>query len=140
MVCSGIEGFLLWLTHRDFPTLPHILVALRRGLSLMQCLLSWQLAKTHDALTLARETSMEISGELWEVPAGLHAPLDRELHADFFRIIAKAPGGDESFTNRVPENGDPSTLLNLRHLALCHDKAAAVMFMRDALEGAFHAA
>lgn len=117
-----------------------IFVTLRRGLSLIQCLLSGQLAKAHHALTLARETSMEISGELWEVPAGLHAPLDRELHADFFRIIAKAPGGDESFTNRVPEDGDPSTLLNLRHLALRHDKAATVMFVRDALESAFHVA
>jgi asparaginyl-tRNA synthetase len=56
------------------------------------------------------------------------------------RIIAKAPGGDESFTNRAPEDGDPSTLLNLRHLALRHDKAAAVMFGRDALENAFHVA
>lgn len=115
-------------------------VTLRRGLGLMQCLLSGQLTKTYDALTLARETSMEISGELWEVPPGLHAPLGRELHADYFRIIAKALGGDESFTNRVPEDGDPSTLLNLRHLALRHDKAAAVMFVRDALENAFHVA
>ena len=115
-------------------------VTLRRGLSLMQCLLSGQLTKTYDALTLARETSMEILGELWEVPPGLHAPRSRELHADYFRIIAKAPGGDESFTNRAPEDGDPSTLLNMRHLALRHDKAAAVMFVRDALENAFHVA
>lgn len=33
-------------------------VTLRRGLSMMQCLLSGQLTKTYDALTLARETSM----------------------------------------------------------------------------------
>lgn len=115
-------------------------VTVRRGLGLMQCLLSGQLTKTYDALTLARETSMEISGELWEVPPGLHAPLGRELHADYFRIIAKAPGGDESFTNWVPEDGDPSTLLNLRHLTLRHDKAAAVMFVRDALKNTFHIA
>jgi asparaginyl-tRNA synthetase len=57
----------------------------------MQCLLSGKLAKTYDALTLSRETSMEIFGELWEVPVGAHAPLHRELHADYFRIIAKAP-------------------------------------------------
>lgn len=65
----------------------------RRGLSLMQCLLFGQLAKTHDALTLVRETSMGISGELWE------------LHADYFRIISKAPGGDESFTNKQGARG-----------------------------------
>lgn len=115
-------------------------VTLRRGMNLMQCLLSGTLTKTYDALTLARETSMEIFGQLWEVPAGLYAPLNRELHADYFRVIAKAPGGDESFTNRVPEDGDHSTLLNLRHLALRQDKPSAVMFVRDALESAFHTA
>lgn len=117
-----------------------IFVTLRRGLDYMQCLISGQLAKTYDALTLVRETAMEISGEMWEVPPGLHAPLERELHADFFRIIAKAPGGDEAFTNRVPEDGDSNTLLNLRHLALRHEKPSAVMFVRDVLESAFHTA
>ena len=39
-----------------------------------------------------------------------------------------------------PEDGDPGTLLNLRHLALRHDKAAAVLLVRDALENAFHLA
>jgi asparaginyl-tRNA synthetase len=117
-----------------------IFVTLRRGLNLMQCLLSGKLSKTYDALTLARETSMEIIGELWEVPAGAHAPLDRELHADYFRIIAKAPGGDDSFTNRVPADGDSHTLLNLRHLTLRHDKPTAIMFVRDVVESAFHTA
>lgn len=115
-----------------------VFVTLRRGPGLMQCLLSAQLARTHDALTLTRETSMEVSGELWEVPPGLRAPLGRELRADYFRVISRAPGGDDSFTNRVPEDGDPSTLLSLRHLALRHDKAAAVMVVRGALEGAFY--
>jgi asparaginyl-tRNA synthetase len=115
-------------------------VTLRRGLNLMQCLLSGKLAKTYDALTLARETSMGVSEGLWEVPAGAHAPLDRELHADYFRIIAKAPGGDDSFVNRVPEDADSNTLLNLRHLALRCDKPRAIMFVRDVLESAFHTA
>ena len=53
-----------------------VFVTLRRGLDLMQCLLSGQLAKTYDSLTLIRETSMEITAELWEVPADAHAPLD----------------------------------------------------------------
>jgi Aspartyl/asparaginyl-tRNA synthetases len=115
-----------------------IFITLRRGLNLMQCLLSGQLSKTYDALTLTRETSIEVFGELWEVPAGAHAPLNRELHADYFRIIAKAPGGDDALTTRVPEDGDPNTLLNLRHLTLRHDKPSAVMYVRDVLESAFH--
>jgi asparaginyl-tRNA synthetase len=117
-----------------------VFVTLRRGLDLMQCLLSGDMAKTYDVLTLARETSMEVFGELWEVPAGAHAPLNRELHADYFRIIAKAPGGDDAFSNRAPEDADPSTLLNTRHLQLRHDKPTAVMFVRGVLETAFHTA
>ncbi|KAK0388962.1 hypothetical protein NLU13_2539 [Sarocladium strictum] len=119
-----------------------VFVVLRRGLHYMQCLLSGELTKTYDVLTLARETAMEITGELWEVPAGLRAPLNRELHADYFRIVAKAPGGDDAFTNRVPEDGDPahSSMLDLRHLTLRHEKPATVMFVRDVLEGAFNKA
>ncbi|KAM0249629.1 hypothetical protein ACHAP5_002755 [Fusarium lateritium] len=115
-----------------------IFVTLRRGLSHMQCLLSGDLSKTYDALTLSRETSLEIIGELWEVPAGAHAPLNRELRADYFRIIAKAPSGDDAFTNRVPVDSDVNTLMNLRHLTLRHEKPAAVMFVRDIVEDAFH--
>lgn len=115
-----------------------IFVTLRRGLNQMQCLLSGDLSKTYDALTLTRETSMEIIGELWEVPAGAHAPLDRELRADYFKIIARAPGGDDAFTNQVPLEGDTQTLLNMRHLTLRHEKPAAIMFVRDVIESAFH--
>lgn len=115
-------------------------ITLRRGLSLMQCLLSGDLAKTYDSLTLSRETSMEIFGELFEVPAGAHAPLNRELHADYYRIIAKAAGGEDAFTNRVPEDGDPNMPHDLRHLSLRHDKPSAVMYVRGVLEAAFHTA
>ncbi|KAK7431597.1 hypothetical protein QQZ08_001815 [Neonectria magnoliae] len=115
-----------------------IFVTLRRGLDQMQCLLSGNLSKTYDALTLTRETAMEITGELWEVPSGAHAPLDRELRADYFSIIAKAPGGDEALTTRVPPDGDVQTLLNLRHLTLRHEKPAAIMFVRHVLETSFN--
>jgi asparaginyl-tRNA synthetase len=112
-------------------------VVLRRGLDYMQCLLSGNLAKSYDALTLARETAMEVFGELWEVPPGARAPLNRELHADYFTIIAKAPGGDEAFVTLVPEDGEQKP--NLRHLALRWDKPTSVMFVRSVLESAFRA-
>ena len=115
-----------------------IFVTLRRGLHQMQCLLSGNLSKTYDALTLTRETAMEITGELWEVPSGAHAPLDRELRADHFTIIAKAPGGDDALTTRVPPDGDVQTLLTLRHLTLRHEKPAAIMFVRHVLESSFN--
>jgi asparaginyl-tRNA synthetase len=114
-----------------------IFVVIRRGLDLMQCVLSGELAKAYDALTLSRETSIEIFGQLWEVPAGAHAPLDRELQADYFEIIAKAPGGEDAFSNRVPEDAEANP--NLRHLALRTDKPASIMFVRGVVESAFHA-
>jgi len=114
-----------------------VFVVLRRGLNYMQCLLSGDLAKSYDTLTLARETSMEVFGELWEVPHGAHAPLNRELHADYFTIIGKAPGGDEAFVTLVPEDSDQKP--NLRHLSLRWDKPASVMFVRAVLESALHA-
>lgn len=107
---------------------------------MIQCLLTGDLAQTYDALTLTRETSMEVTGELWAVPEGSHAPPNRELRADYSRIIAKAEGGDQSFTNMVPEDADPSTLLNLRHLTHRQEKASAIFYVRDVLESAFGAA
>lgn len=123
-----------------------IFVWLRRGMSSMQCLLAGNLAKTYDALILARETSIEIIGELWEVPAGAHAPLDRELRADYFRIISAAPGGNDAFLTKVPADFDTAdsqaseAQLNLRHLMLRHEKPMSIMFVRSVLEGAFHKA
>ncbi|KAK7402881.1 hypothetical protein QQX98_011366 [Neonectria punicea] len=96
------------------------------------------LSKTYQALTLTRETAMEITGEMWEVPTGHDAPLDRELRAGHFKIISPAPGGDDTFTNRVPLGGDAQTLLNLRHLALRQEKPLGVMFVRHVVETAFH--
>jgi len=123
-----------------------IFVWLRRGMTRMQCVLTGDLSKTYDALVLVRETSLEITGQLWELPPGTHAPLGRELRADFFRVIAAAPGGDEALITRVPENHDTSSsqgseaLLNLRHLALRHDKPSAVIFVRSVVERAFQTA
>ncbi|TKA67834.1 hypothetical protein B0A49_08840 [Cryomyces minteri] len=117
-----------------------LFVTLRDGYGFMQCVITGQLAKTYNAITLARETSMEIYGEMWEVPAGAHAPDNRELHVDYYIIHQgwKAPGGEEAITNRVQAKGDPQTLLDLRHLTLRGEVASSVMFVRDAVEFAFH--
>ena len=128
--------------HRERKQKEVAFVTLRDGYGYMQCVLTGKLAKTYDAITLTRETSMEIIGEMWEVPPGAHAPDNRELHADFFRILPgwKAPGGDEAITNKVQAKGDAQTLLDMRHLTLRGETASAVMFVRDAVEFAFHQA
>lgn len=124
--------------HRERKQKEVLFVTLRDGFGYMQCVLTGPLAKTYDALTLTRETSMMITGEMWEVPPGAHAPDNRELHADYFEIVGKAPGGDDAITNKVQAKGDAQSLLDQRHLVLRGETASAVMFVRDAVEHAFN--
>lgn len=118
----------------------NMFLVLRDGYGYLQVVLAGKLTKTYDALTLTRETSMEIIGELCEPPPGNHAIDNRELHADFYMIHPgwKAAGGDDTITNRVQIKGDPTQMLDLRHLKL--RDSPAVMFVRDAVEFAFHQA
>jgi asparaginyl-tRNA synthetase len=126
--------------HRERRQKDVMFVTLRDGYGYMQVILTGKLAKTYDALTLTRETSMEILGELREVPAGAHAPNDRELHADYYKIRDgwKAAGGDDAITNRVSKDTEHATLLDLRHLTLRGETASKVMIVRDAVEFAFN--
>ncbi|KAI7217849.1 asparaginyl-tRNA synthetase [Hortaea werneckii] len=124
--------------HRERKQKEVAFVTLRDGYGFMQCVLTGNLAKTYDAITLTRETSMMITGEMWEVPPGAHAPNNRELHADYYEIIGKAPGGDDAITNKVQAKGDPQHLLDMRHLILRGENAASVMIVRDAVEHAFN--
>ncbi|KAF2101740.1 asparaginyl-tRNA synthetase [Rhizodiscina lignyota] len=126
--------------HRERKQKDVLFITLRDGYGFLQCVLTGDLARTYDALTLTRETSMEIFGEMWEVPAGAHAPDNRELHADYYIITrkGKAAGGEDAITNKVQAKGDVQTLLDLRHLTLRGEKVSAVMFVRDAVEFAFH--
>lgn len=119
-----------------------IFITLRDGYGYLQCLLSGQLAKTYDAITLTLETSIELLGEMWAVPAFAKAPDNRELHADFFRVIGRAAGGDDSFTNRIAPTSKTAQhkLLDLRHLSLRGENAAKVMLIRDQVEWAFRTA
>ncbi|KAJ8107580.1 hypothetical protein ONZ43_g6688 [Nemania bipapillata] len=125
--------------HRERKQKDVLFITLRDGYGFMQVVLSGKLAKTYEALTLTRETSMEIYGEMRQVPAGARAPLDRELHADFYKIPShwRAAGGDDAITNRVTAQTERSTLLDLRHLALRGEVASSVLLVRDAVEFAF---
>ncbi|KAH9861621.1 hypothetical protein J1614_011373 [Plenodomus biglobosus] len=126
--------------HRERRQKDVMFVTLRDGYGYMQVILTGNLAKTYDALTLTRETSMEILGELRQIPAGAHAPNNRELHADYYKIHAgwKAAGGDDAITNRVSKDTEHATLLDLRHLTLRGETASKVMIVRDAVEYAFN--
>ena len=114
-----------------------VFVTLRDGYGFLQCVLTADLAKTYDAMTLTLETAMEIFGEMWEVPPKQHAPDNRELHADYFEIIGKAVGDKEAITTRVAPGSDPQTLYDARHLVLRGETSSSVMKVRAALLRAF---
>ena len=117
-----------------------IFITLQDGYGFLQCVLTGDLTKTYDALTLTQETSMEIWGEMWEVPPKQHAPDDRELHADYYEIIGKSVGDKDAITTRVAANSDPQTLYDNRHLVLRGENSSAVMKVRAALLRAFRQA
>ena len=114
-----------------------IFVTLQDGYGFLQCVLTGDLVKTYDAMTLTLETALEIWGEMWEVPPKQHAPDDRELHADYYEIIGRAAGEKEAITTLVAKDADQQTLLDNRHLVLRGENSSSVMKVRAAVLRAF---
>ena len=114
-----------------------IFITLQDGYGKLQCVLTGSLVKTYDAMTLTLETSMELYGEMWEVPPGQHAPDDRELHVDYFEVIGRAAGDKEAISTRVAPDSDQQTLLDNRHLVLRGEVSSSVMKLRAAVLRAF---
>ncbi|KAI9926673.1 hypothetical protein ASPWEDRAFT_46301 [Aspergillus wentii DTO 134E9] len=117
-----------------------VFLTLGDGYGYLQCILTGDLAKTYDIMTLTLETSLSIHGEMRAVPPKQHAPNDRELHADFFTIIGRAAGDKEAITTRVAKDADPQTLYDNRHLVLRGETSSAVMKVRAATLRAFRQA
>ncbi|KAE8146322.1 hypothetical protein BDV25DRAFT_162744 [Aspergillus avenaceus] len=117
-----------------------VFITLTDGYGYLQCILTGDLAKTYDIMTLTLETSMAIHGEMRAVPPKQHAPNNRELHADFFTIIGRAAGDKEAITTRVAKDADPQTLYDNRHLVLRGETASSVMKVRAATLRAFRKA
>ncbi|KAI9892296.1 MAG: hypothetical protein M1814_001495 [Vezdaea aestivalis] len=116
-----------------------VFVTLRDGYGLLQCILTGDLAKSYDIQTLTLETTLSIYGEMREVPPKQHAPDNRELHADYFKVIGRAPGDKEAITNIIAKDADPQTMLNNRHLVIRGDTASGVLKIRAAVLRAFRA-
>jgi asparaginyl-tRNA synthetase len=60
-------------------------------------------SQTYQALTLTRESSVELVGTLQAVPEGKDAPNGHELIVDFWQVVGAAPGAEDAFTNRLNE-------------------------------------
>jgi asparaginyl-tRNA synthetase len=114
-----------------------IFLTLSDGYGQLQCVFTGDLIRTYAALTLTLETSLFIHGEMRPVPPQQRAPLDRELHADFFSIIGVAAGDKEAITTRVQKDAPPQTLYDNRHLVLRGDTASSILKVRAGVLKAF---
>lgn len=133
----GTRVRVLGRVHRFRSQKDVIFVTLTDGYGHLQCVFTGDLIRTYALMTLTQQTSLEIRGEMRPVPPTQHAPLDRELHVDYFHVIGLAAGDQEAITNKVQEGADPQTLLDNRHLVLRGDKASSVMKVRAAVLRAF---
>ncbi|KAJ5160745.1 Asparagine--tRNA ligase cytoplasmic [Penicillium canariense] len=133
----GTRVRVLGRVHRMRAQKDYVFLTLSDGYGYLQCILTGDLVKTYDIMTLTLETSIAIHGEMRAVPPKQHAPHNRELHADFFTIIGRAAGDKEAITTRVAPDADPQTLYDNRHLVLRGETSSSVMKVRAATLRAF---
>lgn len=108
-------------------------VTLRDGTGYIQCILTGDLALAKQTRELTLESTLAIKGTIKKLPEGKSAPGGVELQTDYYEVVGLAPSGEDAFSNKVPENADPSLLLDQRHLALRGETLSAVMKVRAAL-------
>ncbi|RDW74696.1 asparagine--tRNA ligase DED81 [Aspergillus mulundensis] len=133
----GTRVRVLGRVHRLRSQKDMIFLTLSDGYGYLQCVLTGDLVKTYDAMTLTLETSIALHGEMRAVPPKQHAPDNRELHVDFYTVIGRAAGDKDAITTRVAHDSDPQTLYNNRHLVLRGETASSVMKVRAATLKAF---
>lgn len=83
------------------------------------------------------EASVEITGTINALPEGKKAPDNHELVADWWRVIGRAPGGDEAISNKINEEAGPEIMADNRHLQIRGETASAVLKVRSALLKSF---
>lgn len=107
---------------------------------LVQLVMTGDCIKTLDALDLTVESTIEITGTVQKVKDGQSAPQGIEVIVDWWKIVGRAPAGEDAFEGRIPADADPSIRADLRHLELRGETATAVMRFRASLLRAFREA
>lgn len=110
-----------------------VFVVLRDGSGFIQCVLTGDLALAQQTVDLTLESTVTLYGSVKKVPEGKSAPGGVELDVDYYEVVGYAPSGEESFSNKITEDADPSILLDQRHLALRGETLSGVMKVRAAL-------
>lgn len=110
-----------------------VFIVLRDGSGYIQCVLTGNLALAQQTIDLTLESTVTLYGSIKKVPEGKSAPGGVELDVDYYEIVGLAPSGEESFSNKITEDADPSILLDQRHLALRGETLSGVMKVRAAL-------
>ncbi|KAK4685990.1 asparaginyl-tRNA synthetase, partial [Tremellales sp. Uapishka_1] len=129
--------------HRLRTQKTNFFIVLRDGTAHVQCVLTGDCIKTLDALDLTVESTVEIVGTVDTVKEGSTAPGGVEIAVDWWRIIGRAPSGEEAFEGKLRADTDPSLRADLRHLELRGETATSVMrfraLMLRAFRDSFHA-
>ncbi|KAI8866303.1 asparaginyl-tRNA synthetase [Ramicandelaber brevisporus] len=119
-----------WAHNIRFQGKNMMFLVLRDGTGYLQCLLTGNLCKTYDAITLEQESSVTVYGVIKALPEGKTAPGNHELVVDYWEVFQAAPGGDDAFASRFNEESDPSTLMDQRHLVLRSETYSGIMKVR----------
>lgn len=88
--------------HRFRPQKSNFFIVLRDGTAFTQCIMTGDCIRTIDALDLTVESTVEIVGKVEKVKEGQSAPGGVEVIVDYWKIIGRAPGGEESFESKLP--------------------------------------
>ncbi|CCK71942.1 asparagine--tRNA ligase DED81 KNAG_0I01550 [Huiozyma naganishii CBS 8797] len=121
-----------WI-HRFRSNKKVVFVVLRDGSGFIQCVLTGDLALAKQTVELTLESTVTLYGTVTKLPEGKSAPGGVELVVDYYEVVGLAPSGEESFSNKITEDADPSLLLDQRHLALRGETLSGVMKVRAAL-------
>lgn len=99
----------------------------RDGTGFLQVVVQGDLTKTVAALTVHREASVMVVGEIRQEA---RAPGGFEMVADYWEMVGNAPSDFESI---VSKDSSPDILLDNRHLVIRGENAAGVIHFRDHL-------